>query len=246
MRNSALPSPVYLTCFHKTGTNLLGKILRDLSKKLEIQYWYYNTTTKRHGLPEPEEWDIFFDHHSLYLDDDYSRINDSITITVVRDPRDVIISGAHYHKKSDEIWLHHARTEFDGLTYQEKICSLENDEERFIFEMDHAASVTIKRMKNILNTDNINLIVKFEDLVSDYDMVHFENMFNQMGIEESIIGRCKEIALSHSLFNIEAKDDPHIRSGKPKEWESVYNDRLKLEYTKRFGNLHELLGYQPF
>ena len=35
MRNSVLPSPVYLTCFHKTGTNLLGKILRDFSKKLE-------------------------------------------------------------------------------------------------------------------------------------------------------------------------------------------------------------------
>ena len=48
--------------------------MKWFSKNLDVKYWYYNTTTKRHGLPEPEEWDIFFDHHSLYLDDDYSRM----------------------------------------------------------------------------------------------------------------------------------------------------------------------------
>jgi hypothetical protein len=43
---------------------------------------------------------------------------------VIRDPRDVIVSGANYHCKADEPWLHIPEKRFGGLTYHQKINSL--------------------------------------------------------------------------------------------------------------------------
>jgi hypothetical protein len=165
---------------------------------------------------------------------------------VIRDPRDVIISAMHYHKKSDEQWLHIPRKEFEGLTYQEKINSLQNDDERLLFEMDHAASVTIKRMMKIHKFDSEIKLFKLEHLVNDVDLMYYDQLFCQMGLVDSSKSIAKEIAASHSLFNISNRDDKHVRSGAPEEWRKVYNKRLREEYSVRFGTIHELLGYNPF
>src|SRR5438477_10494050 len=91
---------------------------------------------------------IVFNNHSNFrrlgwlLDDPDSRI-----LHLIRDPRDVIISGMHYHRSSREQWLKKPKAEFDNVSYQEKLNSLPDDFRRYLFEMQNSGMRTIGAMR---------------------------------------------------------------------------------------------------
>lgn len=51
---------------------------------------------------------------------------------LIRDPRDVILSGMHYHLRAPEKWLHDPEPDYGGLSYQEKLNSLDGDGRLFL------------------------------------------------------------------------------------------------------------------
>ena len=133
-------------------------------------------------------------------------------IIVVRNPKEVIISGYLYHKRCDEEWVKKNINYYDDWlkkkyfnnniieknkkliedsyfsngekSYQEILNNLKQDE-GIKYEMDHAGKNTLLGMYDFsyYDCDNV-LIVKFEDLVYNLNTV-IKNVFNFLEIEDN-------------------------------------------------------------
>ena len=131
--------------------------------------WRYSSTM---GVATniPSKTDLLHVIHGTVSDSFFQSRNKGVRI--IRDPRDVIVSGYLYHQRCSEKWCVNsdfsnpsrpfpqvpwplvdadlaAKEEFvsrlDGLSYQEKISSL-SKAEGLIFEMDGFAKITIDEM----------------------------------------------------------------------------------------------------
>jgi len=163
---------------------------------------------------------------------------------VIRDPRDVIISGAFYHMRSSEHWLHLPRDDCNGSTYQELIKELDPESALF-FEMERYGAHTIRQMANWDYSDSRFLNVKYEDLMRDEKQVLFESIFQFLGLNNNII----QEALAHTKSNTispgdERPKDPHVRSGAPEQWRQTFKRAHGRRFLELFGNVLIDLGYE--
>lgn len=88
-----LPAPIGLFCYHKGGTVLLRKVFVSLCKEFG---WSFDALR---GFQSnfPDELDIALFGHSLIYPERISRVFRGLHL--VRDPRDIIVSGYLYHSK---------------------------------------------------------------------------------------------------------------------------------------------------
>lgn len=93
---------LYLCCYHKTGTillaNVFGEICREFGWRFEVDL----------GRVEriPPEGDVLLFAHSL-VDFQREAPQSYVGAHLIRDPRDVIVSGYLYHKRCREEWCVH-------------------------------------------------------------------------------------------------------------------------------------------
>lgn len=219
--------------FHKTGTVLMRNILKTISEEFGLRFW-------EQGPEPPEGWDIRFHGGSAFRKE---LLLPHRGVIVIRDPRDVIISAAHFHCRGREGWLHRPDPRFGGMTYQEKINSLQTDDDRYIFEMDHFSESVIRDMVARGRPRDNFLIVRFEDLVTDVDLDQYRNMFTYLGLPPEMLSRWLEVANRFSLFSGQVKPHLHVRSGRPAEWRDKLSPRVLAEFHARFGSAAEELGY---
>lgn len=219
--------------FHKTGTVLMRNILKAISEEFGLRFW-------EQGREPAEGWDIRFHGGSAFRQE---LLQPHRGVIVIRDPRDVVISAAHFHCRGREGWLHKPDPQFGGMTYQEKINSLADDDERYIFEMANFSGPVIHDMLERGRSRPHFMIVRFEDLVTDVELRHFRGIFDHLGFPESMLARWLEVANRYSLFSGNVKPHLHVRSGKPAEWREKFSDRVLADFNARFGNVAELLGY---
>lgn len=89
-----LSKKILIGTHHKTGTVWLLSIFKKICYSYSLNF--YN------GLQSnlPEQFDVFFQTHSKFdldsFDDEFRGIH------LIRDPRDVVISGSFYHQKAIE------------------------------------------------------------------------------------------------------------------------------------------------
>ena len=170
---------------------------------------------------------------------------DAKVFHIIRDPRDVIISAAHYHRKASERWLHKAHDAFGGLTYQDALNSLPTDQARYLFEMRNRSHQVIQAMRR-WDYDRPNTIeCRYEELVTDVRLTRFDEVVRFLGFEEKERGLCREIIRKNSLFGGATKTKPgHVRSGQPEQWRAIFNRELAYEFNSLFGNVLIRLGYE--
>jgi hypothetical protein len=111
---------------------------------------------------------------------------------MIRDPRDVIISGAFYHRHAAEKWLHRRQWRFGLKSCQTAINACPTEEKALLFEMENAAGRTIRA---ILDWDYTN------------------PCFFEVRYEEAELPSLLEIARQNSLFS-GCRNPHHVRSGK--------------------------------
>ena len=194
---------------------------------------------------------------------------------IIRDPRDVIVSGYLYHQRcgDHEPWCLNedfsdddfrfptvpwpvdcqnieARRDFvslfNGKSYQTKITELDK-EAGIVFEMDGYAGVTINTMLDWKERSEI-LTIKMEDIVADFDVV-FERIFRWLGFEEKVIKEELVWAQAQDLNRMSVRDikeNAHISTGKLTKWKEFFTPEIIEEYTNRFGDAHCHLGYDEF
>lgn len=158
---------IHFGAYHKTGSQLLRKILSYLNINICAV------------------WQNAFNH----TPDNVLRNKKSVML--IRHPYEIICSGARYHLKTGEAWVHYKRilkqmihccnknnnmsctsnniwkfSPNDKITYQEKIKSL-NDDDKILFEMNNCAFWTINAIYNDIKNRNFNnniYVMRLEDI----------------------------------------------------------------------------------
>ena len=257
--------PVFLITYHKVATVLIRKVMMEVAEKIGWRY----TSTMVVAEDIPKKTDMLHVIHGIGTKDFFSSGKKGIRI--IRDPRDVIVSGFLYHQRCSEKWcinsdftnpshpfpqvpwpldgLDLATKEsyvasLDGLSYQEKIRSLDR-ERGLVFEMDGFAKITIDEMISWEQQDSV-LTIKMEDLIGDFDG-QFEKIFRWLEIEDEYIASCLEIAVAHDMNRMgdeQIASNPHISTGKLRKWEEYFTPNVSKAYQERFADAHKKLGYE--
>jgi hypothetical protein len=74
------------------------------------------------------------------------RLRKLLVRSLIRDPRDVIVSGCFYHQSAEEAWLQVPQRRLGGLSYQEKLRSYASFDDQLLFEMENPGVHTIRQM----------------------------------------------------------------------------------------------------
>jgi hypothetical protein len=230
------PQKILIGTHHKTGTAWMMNIFRKVA--------YFHSLAYYQGKQDqlPAEFDIFLQDHSYF---DFDTLPGPYRgVHLIRDPRDVIISGCFYHQKSEEYWLHLSRQDLGGMTYQEKINSYDNREDQILFEMEHAGRRTIQEMLAWDYHQAQFFEVKYEELIADDNLSLFHDMFTFLGFPGESIPGLLEIAYHNSLFSGNLDKSLHIRSGKSKQWEAFFSQKHKNRFLAMFDHALIDLGYE--
>jgi hypothetical protein len=192
---------------------------------------------------------------------------------IVRDPRDIVISGYQYHLRTDESWCVNedfseeapissprvprwieSRSEewkraylrsLDGKSYQENLKS-RSEADGISFEIQGYSAWTIDRML-AWDYDDPNVIeLRFEDVLANFD-AEMRRMFVGLGLTGRWLERAVEIAATEDLGRMDRArldTDPHIQSRGSSRWEQYFTDEHKAAFKERFGDAVVKLGYE--
>lgn len=178
----------------------------------------------------------------------------------IRDPRDLIVSGYHYHLWTKEEW---SRTpnfgwqyfidmpEFQYVetdparfptneSYQEYLNKL-NPESGMILEMLWRKP-HFEQMQR-WNFDNPNILeLRYENIVgSERDA--FAQLFAHYGFHPRLRDRGLEIVEGFSIKNQPQGKGTHLRSGESRQWEQEFTPLASQVFKQKYNNVLIHLGY---
>ena len=257
--------PIYIFGYHKCGTKLLGKIFLQLCLKYG---WEFKSIPG--SVDEMPNSDVIFFLHSQV---DFSKMPEKyIGIHMVRDPRDIIISGYLYHKRTVEEWCVNKNfqtsepiaypqvpnsqmyrseewkvnylSSLNGMSYQEKINSFD-EEEGILFEMNHYGKWTIEDMLK-WDIEKANCLeLKFEDVMTNYDG-EMNKVFEHCHFTPAQMEVAKRFADKEDMNKMSKKDiekNPHISSSKTKKWERYFSQKHKEFFDSNFAEVLKKYNY---
>jgi hypothetical protein len=242
---AAAPPVILIGAHHKTGTKWMATTFRALAKRLDRSYF------NGYEHAAPQDIDIFVQANSLFSPFYLTHLGEAPRgwrgIHLIRDPRDVIISGCFYHQKSKEQWLHRPSEEFAGRTYQEAINDIASIEDQLAFEMEHKAKETILHMMAWDYAQPGFLELRYEDLIGDESMRKFTRIFEHLSLQPAEIEIALRVLYNHSIFGAKGAKrgaDVHLRSGDARQWPHYFTPRLVNRFKQLFPDALIKLGYE--
>jgi tetratricopeptide (TPR) repeat protein len=223
---------------HKAGTHWFQKILLQMATRFGLKFQY-----SEQEQPE-EDTDIFFQVASQV---DFSTLRSYRGSHIIRDPRDVVISGYFYHLWCQENWCRQPKSYYDNRSYQEVLNALPQ-EEGIALEMK---TVTRWTIRNMIKWDysNPNIIeVKYEELIKDEE-AGFDKIFQHYGLSEAEISESLDIVRQHT-FKQMAKRQPGqedrnsiFRKGISGDWKNYFTSEHIQLFEELFPGGLVKLGY---
>jgi hypothetical protein len=232
---------------HKTGTVWMASIFRELAEQLALSFIEFNPQNGPIAPPAARAPGIVQDQHSRWFElnaPPEQLVSDRI-FHLIRDPRDVIISGMHYHRVSKEPWLHQPDENFGGLTYQQKLNSFSGDGARYLFEMSQLKA--IGRMLAWPRGRADCFECRYEDLIADRSGDVFRQAVRHLGFDETQSAIALKIYREKHIFREEGREGisvGHVRSGAARQWPAIFDHALATAFIDRFGNALVRLGYE--
>ncbi|MBC7634695.1 MAG: sulfotransferase domain-containing protein [Acetobacteraceae bacterium] len=257
----------YIFTYHKTGTVLFERILQRLAtatqKSFAIRYG-------RFDQPDPAI-DITLFAHSLIRFDPFRY--DMRAIRVVRDPRDIWVSGFLYHRRCEEGWcvntdfseawpIGYPRVDFSvihkrerwkrdylrslaGKSYQQNL--LDRDTASGLaFELANYTGQTLDAMIAWEHQGPALLQLKMEDFVTDFDGT-LRRAYRHLGLEgpacEALIAQCAADDVARMSDTVITANH-HIHSRKLSKWRDFLTAEQVQTFEDRYGGLITGLGYQ--
>jgi hypothetical protein len=256
---------LYFFCYHKVGTILCSKIARQLARQFGWKVYY---PLGRIDAVDRSKRIVTF-AHSL-IDFDLSAIPHK-GVRLIRDPRDVWLSGYLYHQHCRERWCinenfdltppilpprvpysQQQRSEewkrsylvgLNGLSYQRNLLVKDRDS-GLEFEMNRYAAWTIEAML-AWRHDPDTIDVKIEDFMTDFDGT-LTLMLRHLGICEVDIPKALAAAAREDINRM--SDDriaanPNIYSRSISKWRSMLIPMQIERFQAQYGEAIQQLGY---
>ena len=230
----------YITKKIFVGTH--HKVLTNYFRRIFLVYSF--ASGRRFSLGRHFELDvsadIIFDHHS---ESNLSRIGDVIGLHVRRDPRDLIVSCAHYHVVAQEPWLDVPCDEFGGLSYRDKISSYASLQDRMLFEIDHVGGYNIKNMIDWSYDKRGIAELKYEDIVQTGGRSissQLEQLQGLTNMEQILLSNLAIVFSSTGPF----KHRKHIRDVRTAQWREAFTDTVTQRFASAFPTALDTLGYR--
>ncbi len=257
---------MFVFCHHKVGTVLFLKVMSAIAQRLGLRL------RAVYGLAGPVDRDadiIVFAHSLIAFDlDDY----DYRGVHLIRDPRDVWVSGYIYHRRCVEKWCTNANLEplhpirfpqvplsvqhrpeawkasylagLNGRSYQQNLVALDRPE-GLRFELDRYASWTIEAMTEWQPRPDAILEMPMETLSEDFDTA-MHRILSHLGLDEAQLPLAMALAATEDVARMDdrrVEANPHIHSRKLSKWrEFLTEDDLRL-FDERHGGAIVQLGY---
>jgi hypothetical protein len=237
---------IVVATHHKTGTVWMDGVFKAIASDIGARYvdfrLQYDELTE--ALRSPF---VLFNCDSNFRDCGYLLDRDDVRVLhLIRDPRDVLISGMHYHKKSTESWLHEPVPGYDNVTYQRRLKSLPTKFEQYVFEMEHSTAGTLRDMSH-WQYGRINCFeARYEDLRRDTSLAYWAKIAAFLGFDEAENDFCGRRFWQNSLFGgLPRLGNKHVRSGDVAQWKRGFTPELAYAFLERFPNALQHLGYEP-
>ena len=194
---------------------------------------------KQEDLPSNAR--IFVEEHSRI---NLGKLPSFVGSHIIRDPRDVVVSGYFYHLKCKEEWCLESRDEFGGRSYQDVLGDLDMNE-GIEFEMRNIGKSTLNEMLS-WDYEQANVFeMKYEQLVDD-ETGTFAALFKHYGLTTEQIGIGLQFVEKYSFKNVRRsrKSEIHLRSGKANQWRTIFTDSHVEICKSLYGEGLVTLGYE--
>ncbi|MGB8811781.1 MAG: hypothetical protein WCC57_01205 [Paracoccaceae bacterium] len=237
---------------HKGGTIWIKQVVRALSQTLDVP-WKGIWGDKRMRAV-PSEGRAFLCNWDGYFPKPLWDSQETAFVHLIRDPRDVLLSGCRYHHDAPvvgEDFLHVPRDDLNGLTYQQHLNTLKTQEEKLLFEMMNKHAQTIAEMRAWPYGDPRSFELRYETLMEDTEATVFSAALTHLGLAPFEVALGAEEFWHHSLFGGLARPGArkgrlshHIKAGHPRRWARELPLAVGRAYAERFGADLIALGYE--
>lgn len=234
-----LTKPLFVATIPKSGTNLLSKLIVKMTGKRA-------GVAKKQTLVNQQEIDSlngnnFYNTHAVCSDFNYDTIlrNELKMILLIRDPRSVLVSLAHWNKNHPA-----TRDQFKNYSIQELISELIKNyncrtPRRTPFTIADFFETYLAWQKY-----PFLLTVRFEDIVGSKG--GGDAMVQEQSFQD--IARFLDIPLSHNEV-VQIRQDifgnsPTFRSGRLDSWKEELSREQKDALKPLIGNILIKLGYE--
>ena len=227
---------LFVGTHHKAMTTYFSAVLRLLSLGAGKRFAEVNFEDP------PTRAEILLSNHSAFQVD---ALRPCRGVHIMRDPRDMIVSGYHYHKWTHEAWVH--RTDEDGKSYQEKLTAADKTTGLFM-EIDHFIFIYRDILERWDTNDEDVLEVPYEALMSDdRDPLYFR-IFEHMGLEGPALALAVDLmrlfeAKSRTGKSGDTQKFAHIRSGASQQWRKELEPQHLAYIDRELGPVLEKFGY---
>ena len=236
---------VVVATHHKTGTVWMDGVFKGIAADLGVTYIDFKARYEQlsEALKPPFillSTDSDFRDWTSLLEREDVRI-----LHLIRDPRDVVISAMHYHKKSNESWLHEPVPGYDDVTYQRRLKDLPNTHQQYIYEMEHSSGGTVLDMLR-WRYDRPNCFeARYEELRQDAELRYWRRITAFLGFDVAEQEICDARFWRNSLFGgLSRFGNKHVRSGDIGQWRQEFTVPLAYAFLGRFPGGLQTLGYE--
>ena len=228
---------MFVATHHKVMTTYFSAVMKLLAFGLKLPYCKVHSEQ-----PNPEARLVLSMHGKL----DLPTLGPYRGVHIMRDPRDMIVSGYHYHKWTHETWAH--RPDEHGVSYQQKLNQADTRQGLFL-EIDHFIFFYRDTLAS-WDTDNPDILeVAYENLMGPERDGLYGDMFTHLGLE----GRDLELAIDlMRLFEAKSRTGrvsgkvatkSHLRSGRSGQWQSELEEDHVAYIEKELGSVLRKFGY---
>jgi hypothetical protein len=232
------PGLVVHCCHHKVGTVWFEQVLRSVSRHFGLAYEHLD------GAPSPRTR-IALQHHTRV---DLGTFRPFVGSHMVRDPRDVVVSGYHYHLWTDEPAIVAPDPAYGGVSYRDHLRGLDR-EAGLLAEIRRASNRTIAEMAVWDFADPRFLEIRYEDAMADEGST-FARLFRHYGFTERATAVAVDIARRHGFERVESRplgtvrEGRHRRSGRPGQWRDEFGPAHRELFKELTGDALVRLGYE--
>lgn len=237
---SSKNGPIVHCTYHKMGTKWFTSVLAAVADHYGLSFQWIDNQINQLDI---ESDIIVLDHSDLIAQE----VEPCFGSHLIRDFRDVVVSGYFYHLWTTEQWAQIPREKYDHLGYKQYLNGLSRHD-GLLAEIGRLADYAHDRKIREWNFQHPRYLeLKYENVFGNEEQ-SFRKLFHHYGFSDDAIDTSVKIATTFSFKNLVEKQNDrqksHLRSGKSGQWAEVFDLEHKEFFKDQLGDLLVLAGYE--